>query len=189
MPTITLSSPLSEASRAASSALLMSSTSRGVGGQERVSLRSRASLSPLALGDGGTPEYGNLEVDACSREAVRAGRARFLVRDGTASDSCFAFLSLREAENEGLTGEAKDRDEGDERAEADEGSRRGGGLMPFLRGDVLVDGAFKVGRLPGEMAILESPAVASDRAGRRGRSLASSRVAAEGGCRFVCGWI
>lgn len=93
-----------------------------------------------------------------------------MVRAGTASESCFAFLSLRAPENEGLAGEAKESDEGEERADAEDGSRRGGDLAPFFRGDIL-----NAGRSLFD-AILERPAVASERAGLRGSSLSSSSL-------------
>lgn len=100
-------------------------------------------------------------------------------------DSCLAFLCLRE-EKEGLTGDARDKEEGDERAEADEGRRRGGGRRASLRGGELdevagededvASGAARVEYVEVLWDMVGRPEVASERAGRGGRVSDGSRV-------------
>lgn len=121
---------------------------------------------------------GRCEVEACGCEPEPETDKREWLRevderDGTAKESCFAFLCLRDAANEGLMGDAKEREEGEERAEAEEGKRRGGGRSDsFREGDVdaedVVDDVLLRGKavVPLAELIAESPAVASEREGR-----------------------
>lgn len=60
--------------------------------------------------------------------------------EGTASESCFVFrtLKLRDDERDGLAGEVSESDDGEDSADADDGTSRGGGLGPVLRGGLLL---------------------------------------------------
>lgn len=173
-PGFTLSSPLSATSSESPLALSISMARRGVGGHDRVSLRSSnpsASSSVVAFEDSGLFDDDDaLWRQARERDPAGDG-ADVLAMEGTARDSCFAFLCLRAAEKEGLIGEASEREDGEERAEAEEGSSSGGGRRPFLRGERSRRVFVSLG------AMLDRPAVASDRAGRPGGQWTRSSVA------------
>lgn len=139
---------------------------------------SRLSLSPVVFGESGVK--GRCEVEACGCKP-EPDKPEWLKevdeRDGTAKESCFAFLCLRDAANEGLMGDAKEREEGEERAEAEEGKSRGGGRSDSLRDgevdvEVDVEDVVECVLLSGKAVvplaedIAESPAVASEREGR-----------------------